>query len=188
MADRAANDVLAALRGVRNVRAFTPDPVPDDALDAILDVARLTGSAMNAQPWEFVVVRDRERIAALAATGPNLAWLAGAPLVICLVMAGEQPNLERYDEGRLAERIMVAANALGYGAGLGWFFGAAGQARGRSVLGVPESKDVRTLIAVGKAGGAQPKRPAEMPYGTPPKARKPLSGLVHHERYGQRTA
>ncbi len=188
MSDRTANDVLAALRGIRNVRAFTPDPVPNDALDAILEVARLTGSAMNAQPWEFVVVRDRERIAALAGTGPNLAWLAGAPLVICLVMAGERPNLERYDEGRLAERIMIAANALGLGAGLGWFFGAAGQAEGRAVLNVPESNDVRTLIAIGRPGESAGERPAGMPYGTPPKARKPLSALVHHERYGQRTA
>lgn len=181
----AAIDVLL---GVRNVRRFAPDPVPDDAVATILAVARQTGSAMNAQPWEFVVVRDRERIAALAATGPNLAWLAAAPLVVCLVMAGERPDLERFDEGRLAERIMVAANALGFGAGIGWFFGAEGQAGGRRVIGVPESRTVRTLIAVGWPGGTAAERPSTMPYGTPPTARKALSELVHHERYGQQTA
>lgn len=188
MPDSPGNATIGVLRAMRNVRQFAPDAVPDDALAEILDVARLTGSAMNAQPWEFVVVRDRERVGAIAATGPNLGWVAAAPLVICLVMAGERPELERFDEGRLAERIMAAANALGFGAGLGWFFGAEGQAGGRRVLGVPDAKTVRTLIAIGRPGGTPAERPADMPYGTPPTARKPLSDLVHVERYGQRTA
>ncbi len=63
---------MALLRDERNVRHFAPDPVPDEAIAAILDVARWTGSAKNAQPWHFVVVRDRATIAALAGLGPNL--------------------------------------------------------------------------------------------------------------------
>ncbi len=176
MTDYSGNAALAVLRGVRNVRAFAPDPLPEEAVDAILGVARLTGSAGNAQPWEFVVLRDRARITDVAAAGPNLGWLAGAPLVVCLVMAGERPEMERFDEGRLAERIMVAANALGYGAGLGWFSGSAGMARGRGILGVPEPKTTRTVIAIGRPAGQRHLDPAD---------RKPLADLVHRDRYGE---
>ena len=169
------------------MRGFAPSPVSDEDLGAILEVARQTGSAMNAQPWEFVVVRDPARIAALAATGPNLGWLAGAPLAIAVVMAGERRETEGFDEGRLVERIMVAANALGLGAGLGWFFGPDGRAAGRQLLGVPEPKQPRTVIAIGHVGGqAAAGHPAASPNGNPPATRKPLAELVHYDHFGRR--
>ena len=110
--------LLDTLRRVRNTREFTAEPVSDEALGAILEIARRTGSAMNAQPWEFVVVRDPEVLRTISQTGPNLPWLGGAPLAIVLVMAGQRPELEGFDEGRLAERIMAAAYAQGLAAGL----------------------------------------------------------------------
>jgi len=39
----------------RQVREFTPEPPSDEQLDAILEVARWTGSSQNSQPWRFVV-------------------------------------------------------------------------------------------------------------------------------------
>lgn len=44
--------------GRRSVRAFLPDPVPDEVLDRCLDAARLAPSSSNLQLWEFVVIRD----------------------------------------------------------------------------------------------------------------------------------
>jgi nitroreductase len=184
MTDTDGAPTLATLRRVRNTRAFSDEPLPEEALGAILEVARWTGSAGNQQPWEFVVVQDRQQLAALAGLGPNLDWMAAAPVVIALVMAGERPKLEGFDEGRLAERILVAAEALGLGAGLGWPYGAEALAEARRLLAVPEPKTVRTLIAVGRPGGAAPPRPASMPHQPPAEARKPLADLVHRDRYG----
>ena len=186
MTETNAGQTLATLRGVRNTRAFAPEPLPDGALDAILEVARRTGSAGNQQPWEVVVVQDRDRIAALAGLGPNLGWMARAPVAIALVMAGEKPKLEGFDEGRLAERILVAANALGLGAGIGWPFGTEALANARRLLAVPEPQTLRTLIAIGRPGGPPPERPDSMPHRPPDRARKPLADLVHHDRYGAR--
>ncbi len=181
------SDMLAIMRGVRNTREFTSEPVADEALAAILEVARQTGSAMNAQPWEFVVVRDPDLLRAIGETGPSLPWMAGAPLAIVLVMAGKKPELEGFDEGRLAERIMDAAYALGLAAGLGWFGKGEPRQKTYALLGVPEAKAMRTAIAIGHPVPAT--RPAPPPPGSadeatrPTSARKPLPDLVHHDRY-----
>ena len=54
-------DVLLKLVKTRHsVRKFKPDPIPDDTINKILEVARWAMSGANSQPWEFVVVTDPE--------------------------------------------------------------------------------------------------------------------------------
>jgi nitroreductase len=129
---RIAEDRIAFLRSLRAVRSFRPDPVPQEAVDDILEVVRWSGSASNRQPWELVLIRDRETLGALARVEGYANHLADAPLGIVLVMAGERPTQETYDEGRLAERIMLAALAHGVGSSVGWIVGAAETPQGRS--------------------------------------------------------
>jgi hypothetical protein len=64
---------------------------------------------------------------------------------ILLVMASEQGQVEQetYDEGRLSERIMLAAAAYDVGSSIGWFTGS-GRAAAKTILGVPKEKLVRT--------------------------------------------
>ena len=176
-----ARDRIAFLRRLRAVRDFRPDPVPPHVVDDLLEVARWSGSARNAQPWEFVVVRDPETLGALAAAEGYAKHLAGAPLGIVLVMAGDPGRVaqETYDEGRLSERIMLAAAAHGVGSCIGWFAGG-GMDRAKAILGIPSERLVRTALSLGypdeEARRARPKR--EQP-------RKPLAELVHEERYGE---
>lgn len=167
------------LRRSRNTRFFVPDPVPETALDGILEIARWTGSARNLQPWQFVVVDDRDTLAAIAASSPSLSWLAAAPLAIVLVMDGVTPEIEAFDEGRLAERIFAAARAYGLEAGIGWFLPGAPRERARQILDVPEGQEVRTVIAIGYPNPAPP--PSPYPITQP---RKPLAALVHRNRFG----
>lgn len=54
-----------------------------------LEVARWSGSARNVESWECVVVRDRATLAATATAEAYAAHMAGAPLAIALVMAGD---------------------------------------------------------------------------------------------------
>ena len=84
-----AKDRIAFLRGLRAVRQFRPDPIPQEVVDDIFEVARWSGSAGNRQPWEFVVIRDRQTLRTLAAVEGYAGHLAGAALGIVLVMAGE---------------------------------------------------------------------------------------------------
>ncbi len=101
-ASQVTRDRVAFLRRLRAVREFRPDPVPQVVIDDILEVARWSGSASNRQPWEFIVIRDRETLRRLGSVEGSVAHLAGAPLGIVLVMAGERDETETYDDGRPA--------------------------------------------------------------------------------------
>jgi nitroreductase len=171
---RIAEDRIAFLRSMRAVRTFRPDPIPPEVVDDILEVARWSGSASNRQPWELVVIRDRETLGALSRVEGYAAHLRGATLGIVLVMAGERPTQETYDEGRLAERIMLAAWAHGVGSSIGWIVGSGGDAA-REILGVPDGRVVRTAISLGYPEEG-PRRRGQ--------ARKPLTEILREERYG----
>jgi nitroreductase len=164
---------IALLRGLRQVRQFGPEPVPDAAIQDVLEVARWTGSGMNRQPWEFVVVRNPDTLRAIAQAEGQGSHLVGANAAIVVVTEG-QGGIETYDEGRLTERMLLAAAAHGVGAGIWWFKD--GGAAAKRLLGIPEDRHVRTAISLGypPAGDTRPKRTD---------ARKPLSELVHQEHY-----
>ena len=52
--------LLDFLKNRRTIRRFTPDPVPDDLVDKVIEAARWAPSGFNLQPWDFVVVRKPE--------------------------------------------------------------------------------------------------------------------------------
>jgi nitroreductase len=174
---QSAIDCISLLRTLRAVRSFRPDPVPQDVVDDVLEVARWSGSASNKQPWEILVVREPDTLRSLASVGGYAGHLACAPLGIVLVMAGERPEQETYDEGRLAERIMLAAHAHGVGSSIGWFVGS-GRDAARELLGIPKEKVVRTAISLG-----YPDEEARRSRAGRGSARKPLGQIVHEESY-----
>ena len=172
-----AAQLLRTMRRVRSVRAFRPDPVPDEFLTEILEVARWTGSGSNSQPWTFVVVRERATLGAIAAASPNVRHVAGAAAAIVIVMDGETPEIETFDEGRVAERILVAATALGLASAIGWIMPAGALAVG-ALLRVPEGRRVRTLVSLG-----YPTEEGARPKSAPGAARRPLAEMVRFERF-----
>jgi nitroreductase len=173
--------MLALLRGLRAVRQLRPDPLPEDVLRNILEVARWSGSAGNRQPWEFVVVRDRAMLGRLSSIeGANAGHLATAGAGIAIVIHPEVPDLDAYDEGRLAERILLAAAAQRLGAAVGHFTGPgdtwAASTEAKRLLGVPERFVLRETISVGYPAVHLEKTPN-------PPGRKPLDQLVHLDHY-----
>jgi nitroreductase len=54
------DDFLQLVRNRRCIRNFKPDPVPDELIDKILEAARWAMSGGNAQPWEFIVIKDHQ--------------------------------------------------------------------------------------------------------------------------------
>ncbi len=60
-------EVFDAVRTILAVRSYKEKPVPSDLIGRIVEAGRLTGSGMNAQPWRFVVIEDRESIRQIGA-------------------------------------------------------------------------------------------------------------------------
>jgi nitroreductase len=171
--DSGASCILRALRRTKQIRRFTPEPVDTDAVEQILEVARWTGSSMNSQPWTFIVIRDRAVLDGVAAVAQYARHVGHAPMAIAIVMPGADAESEAYDEGRVAERVLVAAHALGLGAGIGWAQSDEEENAVRKLLEVTAPAYVRTIISVG-----HPTDAALRPRSAPGTARRPLSELV----------
>lgn len=182
------SETVSTLKQMRQIRQYTADPVPDDVLHQVLDVARWSGSASNAQPWHFIVVADRVRLHKLSQLRETIGWVDAAPLGIAIVLDGEGANgeaptvvqriLRGYDEGRVTERILVAANLLGYGGGVAWY-GEVNQAEAKRILGVPAEKIMRSMVMIGRPSSRKDTRPNPATRG-----RKPLSEIVSHNEWG----
>lgn len=171
--------VLERIRRVRQIRQYRPDPVPTELVRQLLEVARWTGSSRNTQPWHFIVIDDRGILERLSQLRPPIAWLASAPLGIAIVLDGQNQISEAYDEGRVTERLLIAAALLGLGGGVAWYGEAEQQAEAKRMLGIPPERTARSIVAVGYARSIRDPRPSPVSGG-----RKPLTELVSHDRSG----
>ncbi|HEX2756610.1 MAG TPA: nitroreductase family protein [Candidatus Limnocylindrales bacterium] len=173
-------DVLRPLRRTRQVREFEPTPVDPDILDALADVARWTGSSKNSQPWRFIVITEPATIRAIHDAGlPQTRGLATAPAAIAIVLpaAPDRAVGHAYDEGRAAERILVAARMLDIGAGISWIPAAVRPAIA-ALLDLPAGRMVRTIVQLG-----HPTEEARRPKSAPGEARLPRQDIVFRERW-----
>jgi nitroreductase len=173
-------DVVEEIRMVRQARQFHPEPVPQDVVDTLLEIARWSGSSRNSQPWHFVVITDKATMKQLSTARAAINWVADAPLGIALVMNGDAPDSEGYDEGRVSERLLIAAKLLGYGGGTAWFLDDSEKKIAYDALGIPADKSLRSMIAIGKPKTTKDHRPNKNIPG-----RKSMSEIVSHEKYGQ---
>jgi nitroreductase len=165
-------DVFEAIRTVLAVRRYQEKPVPEATLRRVLEAGRLTGSAMNEQPWHFVVVRDRETLRQLGTLAPTGPYVAGAPVAI--VVAIEKSRYAVSDASRAIQSMLLAAWAEGVGSN--WVGFAGGLEKVKALLQIPATLDVLAVLPLGYPVGA---------VGRGKKRRKPLEAVVHRERYGQ---
>jgi nitroreductase len=171
----AQTDVLKPLIRTRQFRQFTSLPVPDEVLTALAEVARWSGSSRNSQPWRFLLVRDAALIRRIAEIGhPQTRSLhtAMAALAITLPEDDQRAISYAYDDGRVAERVLIGASMLGMGAGIAWVRADVRQEIDE-LLGVENGRFVRTIMAIG-----HPSEEGRAPKSPPGQARLPLDELV----------
>ena len=178
-----AREVTRELCRVWQARQYRPDPVPDDVVAELLEIARWTGSSRNTQPWHFIVVTDKEQLRQISQLRAPINWLADAPLAIAIVLDGASEVGEAYDEGRVTERLLIGARLLGLGGGTAWFGDASQQQRGKEILGIPAERTARSVVALGYPASTKDPRPGAAPGG-----RKPLAELVSYGRMGESKA
>ena len=99
-------DTYLAVASKRDWRRYADRPLPEEVVTRILDAGRVAGSAMNRQPWTFLVVEDEERRLRLSETVYAAANVQGAALVIAVVTPGGGNAL---DSGRAIQNMMLVA-------------------------------------------------------------------------------
>jgi nitroreductase len=166
-----------AIRARRNVRDFTDEPVPAEQLDRILEAARRTPSSQNTQPWDFVVVTERDRLVELARVWRGAGHVARSAATVALVTAapadGQLRPSVHYDLGQATMSIMLAAADLGIGSG---HAAVDDQDMARRVLGLPPDRHCAYLIALGHPAG-RPLTPIARP------DRRAFDEVVHREHW-----
>jgi nitroreductase len=178
-----AREVTEAIRTVRQARQYRPDPVPDDVLNQLLEIARWTGSSRNTQPWRFIVITDKEKLRQISQLRQPIAWVADAPLAIAIVLDGANDVSEAYDEGRVTERLLIGARILGLGGGVAWYGDDSQQAEAKRILGIPAERTARSVVVIGYPTSTKDPRPSRAVPG-----RKPLAALVSTNRWSEATA
>lgn len=137
-----------AIRSRRDVREFADRPLPAGDLDRILDAGRRSPSSRNGQPWDFVVVTDREQLVELARVWQGAGHVARSAATVAVILPDlhERREVAFFDAGQAVFSMMVAAGDLGIGSG---HAAVADQELARRVLGHPEDRICAHLVVLG---------------------------------------
>ncbi len=175
-------DVQEAIRNRCAVRQFKPDVIPDDVLFKILEAARWAPSPFNTQPWEFIIIKDKETLNSISKYARYSGYLEAAPMAIAVVVppvSGKFSWVEGIGETKFAaamavQNMMLAAWALG----IGTCWVSIDRDKVSEILKVPETHFVLTVIPIGY--------PEKLPPGHDESFRKNLKDMVFHEKHGRK--
>ena len=148
--------VMHAIQKRRSIRKFRDKPVEQEKIDIIIEAALRSPSSMGRDPWEFIVVDDRELLEKLSRAKPHgSSFLKGATLGVAVCADAGRSDVWIEDASIASTHIYLAAESLGLGAC--WI-----QMRKRnysddltsgqyvaSLLNLPEKVEVLSIIAVG---------------------------------------
>jgi nitroreductase len=159
----------------RNVRQFTDRTIPAADLDQILEAGRRSPSSQNWQPWDFVLVTDREQLRELSGVFYGASHVAHSAATIAVVgpAADNEFHRAQFDLGQAVMSMTLAAADLGIGS---CHAGVADMDLARRVLGLPADRDWVLLISLGYPED-RPLAPIRNP------KRRPFEEVVHRSRW-----
>jgi len=174
------NAILTALRERRSAHRFTDEPLPPEQLDAILEAGRWAPSAINSQPWDFVVVADPGLRSRMGAILREVTWawagFAAAPAMIVVAVDPGRDPVHFVEAGAVAaQNLCLAAHSLGLASSWAGVYESAGKGTAekdiKRLLGLPRTHRIIAVVPVGRPGLA------------PRGSRRPLAGMVHRDQY-----
>ena len=172
-------EVLTAIHTARAVRRFDAHPVDPASLDRILNAGRLSPSSKNEQRWAFILCTDREHLRQLSKVGVYAGHVADAGAAIAVVVPESDIDWEResiaFDAGQCCRNMMLAAWELGIGSCHASVYD---EGLTRELLGYPEGMRCDLLLSLGYVAD-----PASLTRPIPESSRKPMSELLHRERW-----
>jgi nitroreductase len=164
-----------AITSRRNVRTYDDRTISDEHLNRILEAGRRTPSSKNTQPWDFVLVTDRDRLVRLATVWQGAGHVAGSAATIALIapVTESGPQRAEYDLGQATMAMMLAAADLGIGSG---HTAVGDQDLARELLGLPADRRCAYLVALGYPAD-RPLAPIRNP------DRRQFDDVVHRESW-----
>lgn len=148
--------MIEAIAKRKCVRSFTDKKVEPEKVESILRAAMRAPSAMNGQPWEFIVVDDPAVLDKLKTYSPGARALQTAPLAIVVLERQIPRRIEMgmtamgaHDLGACTENLFLQAVEEGLGVGWMGVMGEKMQETLRNILGIPENMKAFAVLAVG---------------------------------------
>jgi len=109
---------LDAIFTRRSIRKYKKDKIPQDILNNILKAAMSAPSAYNQQPWQFIIVDDKELLKSISEKHPHAKMCSTAPLAI-LVLADlsleQAKDMWVFDCAAATQNILIASHDYGIG-------------------------------------------------------------------------
>jgi nitroreductase len=167
-------DVIEAITTRKVQRAFASSPVEPDKLKLIVRAGRHAMSARNLQPWQFIVIRERERLREIGALCSTGLFVSDAPSAVVVLKDTANARWADVDCGQAVQNMATAAWGLGLGT---CWVGNFDAARIGQILGIPDGWAIFTILPFGYPDPANP--PQSRPL-------KSLDEMVHFERWGNR--
>jgi nitroreductase len=165
-------DVFEAVRTVLAVRQYDSRPVPPETIEKVVEAGRLTASAMNGQPWHFVVVTERDGLEKLSDAVKTGRYVRDAAFAIAVAV--ERDSILAVSDASRAIQSMILV-AWEDGVGSNWT-GFRGLDAVRAALEIPDDYDVIAVLPFGY--------PADERRGGR-KSRKPIGEVASSERFGE---
>ena len=172
----ASLSVSDAIRLKRAVRKFTPDPLPEAVITAILNAGRRAQSSKNTQPWHFIAITDKAILKQLSECGDWAGHIAGAALAVAILTPEPTANFQTmFDAGQAAAYMQLAAWELGIGSCPASIYE---PEKARQILGFPGEWHLRIVLSFG-----YPLQEEKLT--APPKkgGRRILDEVVHREKW-----
>ncbi|MCS7228001.1 MAG: nitroreductase family protein [Endomicrobia bacterium] len=145
-------DVHTIIRTRRSIRRFKQEPIPFEILKQIVYDASLAPSAGNKQPWEFIIVTQKEKRKIIF---ENIFWLKSAgnpqedeqPQAYIIVLGNPEISREYiYDCSAAIQNILLSA--WGYGIGSCWI-GSINREKIYNSFGIPKKLQIVAIVALG---------------------------------------
>lgn len=177
-------DIFKAIKERRSCRNFMPESISEEVIENILEAATWAPSPLNTQPWEFVVVTNKEikekifteadrcrkwgieKIGWKWLEKYQLNFLKTAPVIVAVIGDPKKTGLDKFQEeggvgyqhacAAAIQNIHLAAYALGLGS---LWFTMFDKKPMREILGVAPEKTPLGLVCIGKADGESPRTP-----------------------------
>lgn len=138
----------------RSIRKFVKDKtIPDEDVKFILDAAMHAPSARNKQPWEFVVVNDKNMFGKIAELHPYAGFIEDASLAVFVCGNLNEQHAPDYwvgDTAAASENLLLACHAKGLGACWCGIYPQEDRVKNfKRLLGLPEYVTPLNLIVIG---------------------------------------